>query len=152
MLVWDKIVTVIGIIGCIGPHWRDYCFCHQQHCWKSVLLLCVELCVISAAGPGGTVPLHQSGTTVGGPPKPKQPPQILPKPPAGQPSSGSHTKIAANSRSTTSTQHQGTLHCYKQSDKMYKIYALTRFIWKNFGDVPETRSKVIKEWTFLSVD
>jgi hypothetical protein len=56
------------------------------------------------------VPLHQSGATVGGPPKPKQPPQILPKPPSGQPSSGSHTKIAANSRSATSSQHQGTFH------------------------------------------
>lgn len=69
------------------------------------------MCIIPAAGPGGTVPLHQSGATVGGPPKPKQPPQILPKPPSGQPSSGSHTKIAANSRSTTSSQHQGTFHC-----------------------------------------
>jgi hypothetical protein len=43
-------------------------------------------------------------------PKPKQPPQILPKPPSGQPSSGSHTKIGTNSRSATSTQHQGILY------------------------------------------
>ncbi|XP_069693632.1 mucin-2-like isoform X3 [Periplaneta americana] len=62
---------------------------------------------IITTGPGGTVPLQQTGTTVGGPPKPKQPPQILPKPPSGQPSSGSHTKIAANARATASTQHQG---------------------------------------------
>jgi hypothetical protein len=60
------------------------------------------------------VPLHQSGANVGCPPKPKQPPQILPKPPSGQPSSGSHTKIAANSRSSTGSQHQGTF-CYSDS-------------------------------------
>jgi hypothetical protein len=76
-----------------------------------------ELLDFSAAGPAGTVPLQQSGTTVGCP-KPKQPPQILPKPPSGQPSSGSHTKIATNSRSATSTQHQGTLY-HEQFDSLY---------------------------------
>lgn len=68
----------------------------------------LELLAISAAGPGGSVPLQQSGTTAGGP-KPKQPPQILPKPPSGQSTSGSHAKISANSRSNANTQHQGML-------------------------------------------
>jgi len=72
-----------------------------------------------AAGPGSTMPLQQSGTTVGCP-KPKQPPQILPKPPSGQPSSGSHTKIATNSRSATSTQHQGILY-YEQIGNLYIV-------------------------------
>ncbi|XP_021927375.1 mucin-12-like isoform X2 [Zootermopsis nevadensis] len=61
---------------------------------------------IITTGPGGSVPLQQSGTTAGGP-KPKQPPQILPKPPSGQSTSGSHAKISANSRSNANTQHQG---------------------------------------------
>lgn len=74
------------------------------------------------------MPLQQSGTTVGCP-KPKQPPQILPKPPSGQPSSGSHTKIATNSRSTTSTQHQGTL-CYEQTDNLYILSNLFGRIWQ----------------------
>ncbi|KAJ9582979.1 hypothetical protein L9F63_022664, partial [Diploptera punctata] len=62
---------------------------------------------IITTGPGGTVPLQQAATAVGGPPKPKQPPQILPKPPSGQPTGSSHSKIAANARATASTQHQG---------------------------------------------
>ena len=53
------------------------------------------------------MPLQQAATTVGGPPKAKQPPQILPKPPSGQPTGNSHSKIAANARASSNTQQQG---------------------------------------------
>ncbi|XP_068082122.1 serine-rich adhesin for platelets [Anabrus simplex] len=71
--------------------------------------------IITTAGPGTPVHLHAAAAT---PTKPKQPPQILPKPPStsGLAAGSSHTKLASNNRANIATttpqglhtQHHGT--------------------------------------------